>query len=284
METPVINPPPTISVGTGDFGDLFEQFAPSQELADTGWLTQLNLDQPRRNLQCLSRGAQIRKRIVDVVGAFTLLLLASPIIVLFAALVKITSPGPLIYRQLRVGVNLRGKPKTDRRVRNTGAPDGIAERRVSEDRRVKKNFGRPFVLYKFRSMRVDAEQNGAQLASVNDPRVTRIGRFMRMTRIDELPQLINVLKGDMSLVGPRPERPFFIEQLSGQIPDYLNRLGLKPGVTGVAQVLNGYDNDLESFRRKVAYDLLYLQNCCLWNDLKILARTVWVVISGHGAC
>lgn len=158
----------------------------------------------------------------------------------------------------------------------------MADRRKA-DRRIKKNFGRPFVLYKFRSMRVDAERNGAQLAEKDDPRVTRIGRFMRLTRIDELPQLINVLKGDMSLVGPRPERPFFIEQLSDQIPNYLHRLGLKPGVTGVAQVLNGYDNDLESFRRKVAYDLLYLQNCCLWNDLKILVRTITVVLTGHGA-
>lgn len=283
MEIPVVTPPPD-SPEAGDFGDIFEQFSPSEELNDTGWLTELNLSQPRRNLECLGHGAQTRKRTVDVIGAMFLLTLASPIIALFALLVKLTSPGPLIYKQLRVGLNLREKAKTDRRQSDAGTPEGISERRLNEDRRVKQNFGRPFVLYKFRSMRVDAETNGAQLASKNDPRVTRIGRFMRMTRIDELPQLINVLRGDMSLVGPRPERPFFIEQLSDQIPNYLNRLGLKPGVTGVAQVLNGYDNDLESFRRKVAYDLLYLQNCCLWNDFKILLRTVWVVISGHGAC
>lgn len=285
MDVSVITPiAPEAPPNTGDFTDLFEQFSPTEELEDTGWLTELNLNQPRRNLRCLSKGAQTRKRFVDVVGALALLFVTSPVIALFAALVKITSPGPLVYKQLRVGVNLREQVKTDRRQNNAGLAEGESERRLNEDRRVKQNFGRPFVLYKFRSMRVDAELNGAQLASKNDPRVTRIGRFMRMTRIDELPQLINVLKGDMSLVGPRPERPFFIEQLSDQIPNYLNRLGLKPGVTGVAQVLNGYDNDLESFRRKVAYDLLYLQNSCLWNDFKILLRTVWVVITGHGAC
>lgn len=268
----------------GDFADLFEQFLPSEELQDTGWLTELNLDEPRRNLRCLSKRARIQKRVVDVVGALILLTITAPIIAVFAVLVKITSPGPLIYKQLRVGLNLREKASTDRRQVGENTPEGMSERRGSEDRRVEQNYGRPFVLYKFRSMRVDAEARGAQLASKNDPRVTRIGRFMRMTRIDELPQLINVLRGDMSLVGPRPERPFFIEQLSDHIPNYLNRLGLKPGVTGVAQVLNGYDNDIESFRRKVAYDLLYLQNCCFWNDLKVLFRTIWVVITGHGAC
>ena len=284
MRSSLITPPePSAPVAAaGDFEDLFEQFTPSEELTDTGWLTQLNLEEPRRNLRCMTRGARIRKRMVDVVGASFLLLVTSPVMVLFAILVKVTSPGPLIYKQLRIGMNLRTKPKSDRRQTDAGPPNG-EERRIKEDRRQKQNFGRPFVLYKFRSMRIDAEANGAQLASRNDPRVTRVGRLMRLTRIDELPQLINVLKGDMSLVGPRPERPFFIEQLSDQIPNYLNRLGLKPGVTGVAQVLNGYDNDIESFRRKVAYDLVYLQNCCLWNDLKILMRTIWVVISGHGA-
>ncbi|MFK7818817.1 MAG: sugar transferase [Planctomycetaceae bacterium] len=282
MQSTIDSPPAEASPEPGDFQDLFEQFSPGEELSDTGWLTELHLADPRRNLRCLSRGAQIRKRIVDIVGASFLLLVTSPVMLTFAALVKLTSPGPLIYKQLRVGLNLRESAKTDRRQKDVGPPEGV-ERRVAVDRRIKQNFGRPFVLYKFRSMRVDAETNGAQLAAKNDPRVTRIGRFMRLTRIDELPQLINVLKGDMSLVGPRPERPFFIEQLSDQIPNYLNRLGLKPGVTGVAQVLNGYDNDIESFRRKVAYDLLYLQNCCTWNDFKILLRTIKVVLTGHGA-
>ena len=154
---------------------------------------------------------------------------------------------------------------------------------LMEDRRQEFAYGKPFVLYKFRTMRVDAESQGARLAVPGDPRVTPVGRFLRLTRLDELPQLWNVLRGDMSLVGPRPERPEFIETLSQHIPGYLQRLGLKPGLTGLAQILNGYDNNLAGFRRKVALDLLYLQNCCLWNDLKILWRTIGVVLTGKGA-
>jgi len=138
-------------------------------------------------------------------------------------------------------------------------------------------------MYKFRTMRTDAEKNGAQFAVKGDARVTSIGWFLRRTRLDELPQLWNILKGDMSFVGPRPERPEFIESLSNEIPGYLYRLGLKPGLTGLAQVVNGYDNNIESFRRKVAFDLLYLQNCSLLNDLKIILRTASVVITGKGA-
>ena len=132
-------------------------------------------------------------------------------------------------------------------------------------------------------MRNDAEQNGAQFAQEGDPRITPIGRLLRRTRIDELPQLWNILKGDMSLIGPRPERPEFMMKLQDQIPNFIDRLGLKPGLTGIAQVVNGYDNELEGFRRKVSYDLLYLQNCCIRNDIKILLRTIRVVITGKGA-
>lgn len=132
-------------------------------------------------------------------------------------------------------------------------------------------------------MRTDAEKHGAQFATNGDPRVTSIGRFLRKTRLDELPQLYNVLKCEMTLVGPRPERPEFMEELSDEIPNYLERLGLKPGLTGPTQVMNGYDNNIESFRRKVALDLLYLQNCCLWNDIKILFRTFRVVLTGSDA-
>src|SRR5690606_29902973 len=144
-------------------------------------------------------------------------------------------------------------------------------------------YGMPFTLYKFRTMTVDAEKNGAQFAVQGDPRVTKLGRFMRKTRLDELPQLWNVLIGEMSLVGPRPERPEFIEGLSKEIPNYINRLGLKPGLTGVAQIVNGYDNNVESFRRKVSLDLMYLQNCCIWNDIKILFKTIRVILTGSGA-
>ena len=132
-------------------------------------------------------------------------------------------------------------------------------------------------------MRNDAEQNGAQFTQEGDPRITPVGRLLRRTRVDELPQLWNILKGDMSLIGPRPERPEFMLILQEQIPSFIDRLGLKPGLTGIAQVVNGYENETEGFRRKVSYDLLYLQNCCVWNDIKILFRTIRVVITGEGA-
>ena len=161
---------------------------------------------------------------------------------------------------------------------------GVAERRdPNRDRRRDGGYGKPFTLYKFRTMKIDAEKHGAQFAVKGDPRVTSIGRFLRKTRLDELPQLWNVLRGEMSLVGPRPERPEFIDTLSAEIPNYINRLGLKPGLTGLAQVINGYDNNIESFKRKVNLDLLYLQNCCFRNDLKILFRTIRVVLTGSGA-
>ncbi|MFO1093071.1 MAG: sugar transferase [Planctomycetaceae bacterium] len=253
-------------------------FAGVEPPPEVPWLTCLDLDAPRTNLRCLSSGMRAAKRAMDIVGALALLAVVWPIMLLTALLVKLTSPGPIIFRQTRVGLNLRS---SDRRQNSDDAAD--ADRRDRLDRRVQHAYGRHFVLYKFRSMRIDAECCGAQFAVKGDPRVTPIGRFLRLTRIDELPQLWNVLKGEMSLVGPRPERPEFIEELSTEIPDYLQRLGLKPGLTGVAQIVNGYDNDLESFRRKVAFDLLYLQNCSAWNDCKILLRTVKVVLTGSGA-
>jgi lipopolysaccharide/colanic/teichoic acid biosynthesis glycosyltransferase len=221
---------------------------------------------------------------VDLTFSFSLLVASAPAMLLVAILVKLTSTGPIIFRQVRTGLNLRGQDRSDRRQRPLPYfDDDELDRRESDDRRTDLAYGKPFVLYKFRTMRIDAEKNGAQFASKGDTRVTPIGRFLRKSRLDELPQLWNILKGEMTLVGPRPERPEFIKQLSDQIPDYLVRLGLKPGLTGPAQVINGYDNNLAGFRRKVALDLLYLQNCCLWNDLKILVRTVGVVLTGKGA-
>lgn len=246
------------------------------------WLRQLSVEHPRRDVRCLSDATRITKRAVDIVIAGIALVVLSPVMLIVALLVKITSPGPVIFKQTRVGLNLRqGKP--DRRQRQARMPPSGGERRVSRrDRRGQFAYGRHFTLYKFRTMRQDAEKEGARFAVAGDPRVTPIGGFLRKTRLDELPQLWNVLKGEMSLVGPRPERPEFIEGLSRQVPNYLQRLGLKPGLTGVAQVVNGYDNNLESFRRKVAYDLLYLQNCSILNDLKIMVRTTWVVLSRQG--
>ena len=267
-----------------DLSALVDLYAVAEYLPPADWVTQLNLIKPRKDVRCLSQRTRIAKRVMDIVGATTLLVLLAPVMIATAIAVKLTSRGPSIFRQTRVGLNLRGgkKPRDRREPSPSGPPEG-AERRTGQDRRELNNYGRPFVLYKFRTMRLDAEINGAQFATEGDPRVTSIGRFMRKTRLDELPQLWNVLRGEMSLVGPRPERPEFMAELSEDIPNYLDRLGLNPGLTGPAQVINGYGNNLESFRRKVALDLLYLQNCCLWNVVTILFRTLRVVLSGSGA-
>ncbi|MCA9049439.1 MAG: sugar transferase [Planctomycetaceae bacterium] len=276
MNTMILEEKPKVRT---DLSDIVRDYA--EELPRTGWLTRLHLTRPRQNLTCLPLSTRYFKRTVDIVGSLALMVLLSPVILLTAVLVKLTSRGPVIYNQTRVGLNLRSKKK-DRRQSRGLLPPGYEDRRVGE-RRVEGNYGRLFTIYKFRTMRTDAEAQGAQFATEADPRVTPIGRLLRRTRIDELPQLWNVLRGDMSLVGPRPERPQFMEQLSDEIPNYVDRLGLKPGLTGMAQVVNGYDNEIDGFRRKVGYDLLYLQNCCVANDLKIMARTIRVVVTGEGA-
>lgn len=282
MATETTLAPTPNTVAPSDLSDLVLDFADLAGLPPTDWLTRLKLERPRRDVRSLSEATRLAKRLTDIVISSIMLICLLPLMLLVAVAVKLTSPGPIIFSQLRVGLNYR-KPRPDRRKRNNDLPDQISENRRQASRRSDTGYGRPFVLYKFRTMRTDAEKNGAQFAQKNDPRVTSIGRFMRKTRLDELPQLWNVLKGDMSLVGPRPERPEFIEKLSAEVPGYLHRLGLKPGLTGIAQVVNGYDNNIESFKRKVALDLLYLQNCCFWNDLKILFRTIRVVLTGSGA-
>ena len=256
-------------------------YAAAERLAPVTWLTQLGDQESRVDLHSMEGVTRFWKRAGDIILAIGMLIVLSPVMIVTAILVKLTSPGPVIFCQTRVGLNLR-RPGAERRQSEGPSPDG-EERRIPEsDRRKEFTYGRHFTLYKFRSMREDAEKNGAQFAQKGDKRVTSIGGFMRKTRLDELPQLWNVIRGDMSLVGPRPERPVFIEKLSAEIPDYLQRLGLKPGLTGVAQIVNGYDEDIEGFRRKVAFDLMYLRNCCLWNDLKILFRTIRVVLAGSG--
>ena len=273
--------PPKIKT-SGPLRDVV-QYVENETIPETPWLSKLKLRQPRRDIHCLDWATRFGKRVADIFMALMLLILLSPVMLLTAIAVKLTSPGPIIFRQTRVGLNLR--KTSERRLRINGEPpDETGERREpGRDRRKVRAYGKEFTLYKFRTMRNDAEKNGAQFATKGDPRVTSIGRFMRKTRLDELPQLWNVLRGEMTMVGPRPERPVFIEELSIEVPGYLDRLGLKPGLTGLAQIENGYDNDIESFRRKVKYDLLYLQNCSLWNDFKILLRTVRVVLSGSGA-
>lgn len=266
-------PPPDPLV---DAGDDFE-------IPRVWWLSELKYEGERTNVLSLPASTRVWKRIFDVTVAVTLLVLLSPVMLIVAALVKLTSRGPVIFKQTRVGLNLR-TPGVDRRQKNVPLEPGQEDRRVpGSDRRTAFSYGRHFTLYKFRTMRIDAEKHGAQFAVKGDPRVTPIGRLLRKTRLDELPQLWNVLKGEMSLVGPRPERPEFVQGLNQQIPGYIDRLGLKPGLTGVAQILNGYDNEIESFRRKVTLDLHYLRHCSPWNDFKILIRTIGVVLTGSGA-
>ena len=174
---------------------------------------------------------------VDICGALFGIILFSPLMLLTAALIKLTSPGPIIYSQERIGLH-----------------------------------NRPFKMFKFRSMEVQPESEEKKAWTVkNDPRVTPIGKFMRHTSIDELPQLFNILKGNMSLVGPRPERPFFVEKFREEIPRYMVKHQVRPGLTGWAQV-NGYRGDT-SIRKRIEYDLYYIENWSIGLDIKIIFLT-----------
>ncbi len=267
---------------SGEFSEVVQLFMVNCDEPATPWLSRLDLDEPRLNVDSLPNSYRTAKRAIDITGSVFLAVVLAPVWLTFPLIIKLTSgPGPVIFRQTRVGLNNR--KHTARAFKLNGEADDRTTEGGRSDRRTKFAYGKPFTIYKFRTMRNDAEKDGAQFAQENDARVTGLGKFMRKTRIDEIPQLLNVLRGEMSLVGPRPERPFFVDQLSKEIPNYVNRLGLQPGLTGIAQIENGYDNDTESFRRKVAYDLQYLQHCSVRNDLKILFRTIYVIVTGKGA-
>lgn len=215
------------------------------------------------------------KRMIDIVGSLFLLLLSLPIFMIVPALIKLSSKGPVFYLQNRVGQNKRDIRKDE------NISDGSFN---SSSRRKVNLMGRPFKLIKFRTMIKDAEEEcGPVWAVKDDPRITPIGNFLRKTRIDEIPQLINVLKGEMSLVGPRPERLHFVQDFVNIIPGYELRLSIKPGVTGLAQISNGYDTSIKSVFKKVAYDLDYIRNWSFWKEVKILFKTVFVVITTKGA-
>jgi sugar transferase (PEP-CTERM system associated) len=188
------------------------------------------------------------KRILDVFCALIGLVLAAPIMLLATVLIRLESKGPILYKQVRAG-----------------------------------EFGKLFTILKFRSMRIDAEKHGAQFAKENDDRVTKVGAFIRKTRIDELPQLWNVLKGEMSMVGPRPERPVFIEQLEQQVPFFRQRLYVKPGVTGHAQVRCKYGASAEDMLEKLEYDLYYIKSYSVLFDLSVMLDTVKVVLFRIGS-
>jgi lipopolysaccharide/colanic/teichoic acid biosynthesis glycosyltransferase len=180
------------------------------------------------------------KRVLDFVLAFLTLLVSSPVLLVAAALVKLTSRGPVFYAQCRMGLG-----------------------------------GRPFTIYKLRSMYHNCEKDsGVRWSTKGDPRVTPLGWFLRASHIDELPQLWNILRGDMSLVGPRPERPEFLPQLEKALPRYRRRLLVRPGLTGLAQVQLPPDTDMASVRRKLAHDLYYIERLSFWLDVRILFSTV----------
>jgi lipopolysaccharide/colanic/teichoic acid biosynthesis glycosyltransferase len=206
--------------------------------------------------------SELAARVFNSLIAMVLLLLASPVMLLTALIIRLTSRGPIFYTQTRVGL--------DRRWLRT---------RALHERRREDLGGVVFTMYKFRSMRVDAEIDGqAVWARQDDDRVTPVGKFIRRMRIDELPQLWNVLRGDMNMVGPRPERPSIFVRLREEIAEYPVRQRVKPGITGLAQVSNPYDQNLDDVRRKVAYDVLYMRRQGVAEDLRILLRTVPVVV------
>lgn len=218
------------------------------------------------------------KRVFDVVCAGLALILLSPILMIAAILIKMESRGPVFFVQERVGLNRRFRDRRSsyRRVRY--------EKRNSRDRRRNIQAGRPFDIYKMRTMRSDAENSGPALARENDPRITRVGKLLRKTRIDEIPQFLNVIKGDMSIIGPRPERSFFINQIKHEVPEFHLRLRIKPGITGLAQVEHGYTQTLDLMKEKLFYDLKYILELSVVQELLILVKTFSVVLTGKGAC
>jgi lipopolysaccharide/colanic/teichoic acid biosynthesis glycosyltransferase len=210
---------------------------------------------------------EVLARVVNLTIAAVALLILAPLCVLVAIAVKLTSPGPVFYTQTRVG--------TDRRWHRTTA---LRERRVED------LGGQPFTILKFRSMRTDAEANGqAVWATKQDARVTPVGRVIRKTRLDEIPQLINVLRGEMNVVGPRPERPSIVVRLRNDIPEYTQRHRVKPGITGWAQINHNYDSCIDDVRKKVHYDLQYIRGQSLWFDFKIMLLTIPVMVFRRGA-
>jgi lipopolysaccharide/colanic/teichoic acid biosynthesis glycosyltransferase len=219
------------------------------------------------------------KRILDVTLSIIALILLAPVMLVTAAVVKLTSPGSVFYEQERVGLNRR---TGDRRNRTRGK--NLSANRRREERRVVVNFGMPFRIYKFRTMVTNAESDVPVWAKKNDSRITPVGAVLRRCRIDELPQFVNVLKGDMSIVGPRPERAYFMAQIEKDLPDFQRRLRTRPGITGLAQVEVGYTNTVEGLHDKLDLDLRYIRNLKLVEDLRILYKTVSVVITGKGAC
>ena len=229
-------------VALADYVSLHEELTqeiPVEDINDE-WLFAASMSNSRPHVRRF-------KRAFDVAASLGVLVLAAPITAVAALLVKVDSPGPVLYRQERLG------------------RDGIA-----------------FEMLKFRTMTADAEsRTGPVWATVDDPRITRVGRWLRRFRIDEVPQLINVLRGEMSLIGPRPEREVFVKQLAEQVPFYAERLMVRPGITGWAQVMQPYASSIDESRRKLQADLYYIKHMSLLTDMYIVLKTVKIVLSGR---
>ena len=206
------------------------------------------------------------RRALNLAVAAAGVVATAPLMLLIAVMIKITSRGPAIYTQPRVGIDRRnGRAAGNHRRRNDIG-------------------GQPFTIYKFRTMRASPAAAATQVwASPNDPRVTRVGQFLRKYRLDELPQLFNVLRGDMNIVGPRPEQPGIFDKLRGEISQYQHRQRVLPGITGWAQINHHYDSCVDDVKRKVAYDLEYIARCSAVEDFRIMLRTFPVIAFKKGA-
>jgi lipopolysaccharide/colanic/teichoic acid biosynthesis glycosyltransferase len=250
-------------------------FTPSMQRADESPVTGQPASEAAAALPVTARRLSRDERIIrwfNVLVASLLLVVTLPLWVMIAIAVKLTSRGPVFYHQRRVGLDTRSR--ADRR-RDAARP-------FTSSRRCDLG-GKPFVIFKFRTMCVDAETDGkAVWAASNDDRLTPVGGFLRSCRLDELPQLLNVIRGDMNLVGPRPERPELFSELREQIPGYLHRQRVLPGITGRAQVHLQYDTSVEDVKRKVEHDLEYIQQRSLWQDLKIMLKTIPVMLFRKG--